>query len=118
MRLRFLELQESDKEAQKIRVEEPKSDYEEVDGVLHHQRLPLVPEVIQTELISRHHYNPLIRHFGINKTRELVGRKYYWTSLKRDVESYVQGYDDCLTLKAVCHKPYGELQSLLIPTHG
>ena len=46
MHLRLSELQESDDEAQKIRMEGLKSDYKEVDGVLHHQGLHFVPEVI------------------------------------------------------------------------
>ena len=117
MRLRLSELQESDNEAQKIRAEGPKDDYEEVDGVLHYQGLPFVPEAIRTELISRHHDDPLAGHFGIDKTRELIGRKYYWPSLRKDVESYVRGCDVCLASKAVRHKPYGDLQSLPVPTH-
>ena len=117
MRLRLSELQESDDEARKIRAEGPKDDYEEVDGVLHHQGLPFVPEAIRTELISRHHDDPLAGHFGIDKTRELIGRKYYWPSLRRDVESYIQRCDVCLTQKTVRHKPYGDLQSLPVPTH-
>ena len=117
MRLRLSELQESDDETRKIREEGLKNDYKEVDGVLHHQGLPFVPEAIRTELISRHHDDPLVGHFGIEKTRELIGRKYYWPSLRRDVESYVRGCDVCLTLKAVRHKLYGDLQSLPIPTH-
>ena len=68
-------------------------------------------------MISCHHNDPLAGHFGIDKTRELVGRKYYWPSLRRDVESYVRGCDVCLASKAVRHKPYGDLQSLPIPTH-
>ena len=68
-------------------------------------------------MISRHHDDPLVGHFGIDKTRELIGRKYYWPSLRRDVESYVRGCDVCLALKAVKLKPDGNLQSLLIPTH-
>ena len=47
----------------------------------------------------------------------LVGRKYSWSSLRKDVESYVRGCDVCLTSKAVRHKPYGDLQSLPVPTH-
>ena len=117
MRLRLSELQESDDKAQKIRAEGLKSDYKEVDGVLHHQGLPFVPEAIRTELISRHHNDPLIGHFGIDKTRELVGRKYYWLSLRKDVKSYVWRCDVCLPLKTVRHKPYCDLQSLSIPTH-
>ena len=117
MRLRLLELQESDNKARKIRAEGLKSDYEEVDEVVHHQRLPFVPETIRTELISRHHNDSLAGHFGIDKTRVLVGRKYYWPSLRKDVKSNVWRYDVCLTSKTVCHKPYEDLQSLPVPIH-
>ena len=85
--------------------------------MLHHQGFSYVPEIIQTELISRHHDDPLAGHFGIEKTQELLSRKYYWPTLRRDVEDYVKGCDVCLASKAVRHKPYGDLQSLPIPTH-
>ena len=76
MRLRLQELQETDSEAQELR--QQKADgYEEIDDILHHQGLPFVPKAIQTELISRHHDDPLAGHFGIKKTCELLGRKYY-----------------------------------------
>ena len=68
-------------------------------------------------MISRHHDDFLVRYFGINKTRELAGRKYYWPSLRRNIKNYVRRCDVCLTSKAVCYKPYGNLQSLPIPTH-
>ena len=45
MRLRLAELQKSDKEAQKIRAEDLDR-YKDVDGVLHYQGLPFVPEII------------------------------------------------------------------------
>ena len=76
MRLRLAKLQESDKEARKVRAE-GRDGYKEIDEVLHHQGLPFVPEIIWTELISRHHDNLLAGHFDINKTRKLIGRKYY-----------------------------------------
>ena len=37
--------------------------------------------------------------------------------LRHDVEDYVKGCNVCLASKAVRHKPYGDLQSLPIPTH-
>ena len=77
MRLKLSELQESDDETRRIRAEGLKNDYEGVDGILYHQGLSFVPEAIQIELISRHHDDPLIGHFGIDKTKNLVGRKYY-----------------------------------------
>ena len=117
MRLRLSELQESDDEAQKIRAEGLKNGYEEVEGILHHQGLFFVPGSIRTELISRHHDDPLAEHFGIHKIKDLISRKYYWLSLRRDIEDNVKGYDVCLGSKAIRHKPYGDLQSLSIPTH-
>ena len=116
IRLRLVKLQESNNEAQRVRAE-GRDRYKEIDRVLHYQGLPFVSEVIRTELISRHHDDPLAGHFGIDKTRELIGRKYYRPSLRKDVEAYVKGCNVCLALKAVKHKPYGDLQALPVPTH-
>ena len=116
MRLRLTKLQESDEKAQKIRAE-GLDEYEDVDGVLQHQMLPFVPEIIQIELISRHHNDFLAGYFIIDKTSEIISRKYYWPNLRKNVEAYVKGCDVCLALKAVRDKPYGKLQALPVPTH-
>ena len=118
MRLRLQELQEENKQAQKLRLEQPiKDGWEDIDGVLYHQGLPYVPEIIRTELMSRHHNNLLAGHFGIEKIRKLVAWKYYWPTLRHDVDNYVKGCDVCLASKAVRHKLYGDLQSLPVPTY-
>ena len=116
IRLRLQELQETDSKAQKLRQQGGKG-YKEVNGVLHHQGLSFVPEAIRIELISRHHDNPLADYFGIEKTRELLARKYYWPTLRHNVEAYVKGCDVCLASKALRLKPYSNLQSLPVPTH-
>ena len=87
MRLRFSELQENDKERKLLRGAAglPKG-WKDIEGVLQYQGLPYVPEIIRSKVISCHHNNLLVGHFGIDKTRELVGRKYYWPSLKKDVK--------------------------------
>ncbi len=115
--MRLPELQNDDKEAMKLRSEGLPEGWEDIEQVLHYQGLPYVPKVIRSELISRHHDDPLVGHFGIEKTRELIARKYYWPTLRQDVETYVKGCDVCLAAKAVHHKPYGDLQSLPILTH-
>ena len=118
MRLRLSELQENDKEAKLLRGSASFSeDWKDVNGVLQYEGLPYIPEIIRSEVISRHHNDLLVGHFGIDKTRELVGQKYYWPSLIRDVESYIQGCDVCLALITVRHKPYDDLKSLPIPTY-
>ena len=73
MRLRLQELQDKDKQAQKLKAEQPVKDgWEDINSVLYHQGLLYIPEIIRTELISRYHDNPLAGYFGIDKTREFV----------------------------------------------
>ena len=69
------------------------------------------------ELISCHHNNLLGGHFAIKKTCKLLARNYYWKTLCHNVEAYIKGCDICLASKTVCHKSYGDLQLLPIPTH-
>ena len=118
MILQLSNLQKKNEETKRLRgsagLLENRKDVEEV---LQYQRLPYVPEIIRSEVISRHHNDLLAGYFGIDKTRELVRRKYYWPSRRKDVENYVRGYDVCLTSKAIHHKPYGDLQSLLVLTY-
>ena len=117
MRLRLSELQDNDEEAKALRVADLPKDWEDVKGVLQYQVLPYVPDIIRYEIISCHHNDPLAGHFEINKTRKLIGRKYYWLSLRKNVKFYVRGCDVCLASKAVCLKPYGDLELLLVPIH-
>ena len=116
MRLKLQELQEVDSKTQKLEQQKANS-YKEIDDIFHYQSLLFVPKAIQIELISRHYNNPLAGHFGIEKTCKLLAQKYYWSTLCHNVEAYVKGCDICLASKAVCHKPYGDLQSLPILTH-
>ena len=85
MRLRLVELQTEDGQAQKIRAEELAGNLEDFNRILHHQSLPYISEIIRTELISRYHNDLLAGHFGIKKTQELVIRKYYWETLRHNV---------------------------------
>ena len=114
MRLRLQELQETDSEAQKLR---SKKGYKEVKRVLHHQGLLFVPKAIQTKLISRHHNNLLAGYFDIKKTYKLLAQKYLWPSLRHNIQTYVKDCDVCLASKVVRHKPYDDLQFLIVPTH-
>ena len=114
MRFRLQELQKTNSEAQKLR---SKEGYKKVKGVIYHQGLLFVPKAIQTKLISRYHNDSLAGHFGIKKTCELLAQKYFWPSWRHNVEVNVKGCDMCLASKAVKHKPYGDFQSLLIPTY-
>ncbi len=94
-----------------------KEGWEEVNEVLYFQDLSYVSKIIYTELISWHHKDLLFGHFGIEKIQELVAQKYYWSILHHNVKTYVKSCDIYLTSNTVRHKPYGDLQSLPMPTH-
>ena len=110
MRLRLSKLQDNDEEAKLLRgfvgfLEE----WEDVERVFQYQRLLYVLEIICFMVISCQHNDFLTERFGCDKTSELVSRKYYWPSLKKDVKTYIKGCDICLASKAVRHKFYGDL---------
>lgn len=46
-----------------------------------------------------------------------MNQKYYWANLRKDIKFYIKRYDVYLTSKMVRYKPYGDFQSLPIPTH-
>ena len=92
-------------------------DLEDVERVLQYQELPYVLEIIRSKIISCHHSDFVVEHFGINKTIKLVSQKYYWSSLEKDIETYVWGCNVGLTSKAIHHNSYGDLQSLLVPIY-
>ncbi len=46
-------------------------------------------------LIHAHHDSPVYGHPGINKTNQLVGRRYWWPNMQKDVMEYVKGCADC-----------------------
>ncbi|SJL03598.1 uncharacterized protein ARMOST_06955 [Armillaria ostoyae] len=52
------------------------------------------------EVISCCHDHITVGHPGIEKTKELVLRDYWWPKLKRDMEAYIQGCETCARTKA------------------
>lgn len=118
MRLQLPELQQSDKETQRIKAARRlQKGWENIDRVLYHQSLAFVLEIICLELINWYHDDPLAGYFGIDKTRELITKKYYQPILRYNVKAYMKSCNTCLASKVICHKPYKNLQSLSVLTH-
>ena len=87
------------------------------DDLLRYKGLLYVPNdsALRQELISRCHDDPLIGHFGAEKTLELLRRKYHWANIAEQARSYVRTCDICQRTKAPKHRPYGLLKSLPFP---
>lgn len=77
------------------------SPWQERGGVVHWNDLLYVPNepTLRERILQEHHDHPLAGHPGIRRTRDLIMDKYYWPSLRRDIERYVRGCDTCQKVK-------------------
>ena len=70
---------------------------------------------LYTCILQYNHDHILARHFGQNKTLELVCHRYFWPSLYADVQQFCKSCVICMQSKPQHHKPYGSLKQLPIP---
>ena len=70
---------------------------------------------LRTRVLQYNHDHILTRHFGQNKTLELVHHRYSWPSLHANIQQFCKSYVTCMQSKPQCHKPYGSLKQLPIP---
>lgn len=78
MRLRLPELQEYNPEAKKLKSTDLPEIWEDIKYVLWYQALKYGLEIIFFKIISCYHNNLLAGYFGIDKSKKLVARKYFW----------------------------------------
>ena len=74
--------------------------------------IPNDPE-IRTLLISEAHDSPLVGHFGVDKTLELVQRHWHWRGIQNDVRDYVRSCLVCQRSKTFPAKPPGQLHPIV-----
>jgi hypothetical protein len=76
----------------------------------------VVPEdsELRTRVIREMHDIPMAGHRGVRKTQELVGRQFWWPTLRQDVAEYVSTCDLCQRMKSCNQKKAGLLQPLAI----
>ena len=88
------------------------------DGILLYKGRMVVPNQrsLVHELVRLHHDEQSAGHWGVQKTLELLQRKFKWEGMQQDVEEYVQTCPVCQGNAAPKHKPYGQLSPLLQPS--
>ena len=91
---------------------------EEHDGCLYdaYGRL-YVPDsnILQMEIIQKHHDSPVAEHPGYEKTIELLQCNYWWPGMATLVKDYIARCDTCQRFKGSNWAPAGLLQPLPIP---
>jgi hypothetical protein len=58
-------------------------------GLVYLRNLIYIPDCMRTEVIKRHHDDPMCGHIGIEKTAELILRNYYFLNMRRKVQNYI-----------------------------
>lgn len=70
---------------------------------------------VKQELLKIHHDDPFGGHYGVDRTLDLLRRKYYWDRMRKDVKDHVETCGVCQRVRTPRRKPYGQLASLPIP---
>jgi hypothetical protein len=81
------------------------------DGLLYGPNGPAWFQVLQVR-----HDVLVVKHFGFNKTMELMFRNYWWPQFWKYVKEFVGSYDVCAQAKNSRHRPHGLFQPL--PIHA
>jgi transposase InsO family protein len=72
-------------------------------------------ESLRRQILSEFHDVPYRGHLGMTKTCELVGRQFWWPSLRKDSNDYVRDCEVCQRNKPAQFKGKGLLQPLPVP---
>ena len=85
-----------------------------VDNIYYSKNRLFVPTKLIPRVLRKCHDDLLAGHPGSQKTYHLISRSYWWPSLQRNVNDYVQSCDVCSRAKPICMKPAGLLHPLPI----
>ncbi|KAK3516799.1 hypothetical protein QTP70_023674 [Hemibagrus guttatus] len=87
------------------------------DGRLHpcidYRGLNVIMQVIQWV-----HEVPSSGHPGIHRSTQLMQRRFWWPSLRQDVERYIRSCSTCAQTPVSCQLPEGLLEPLPTPQHS
>ncbi|KAI2667790.1 Transposon Tf2-6 polyprotein [Labeo rohita] len=76
-----------------------------------------VPNTLRQEVLQWGHDSTLAGHQGVQRTINFIGRAFWWRTLRRDVQEYVQACNICARSKNPNTPSTGELQPLPVPKH-
>ena len=79
-----------------------------------HKRI-CVPVSIRPDLLHEFHDSPISGHVGIDKTRAMLSREYYWRRMDKDIIAYINSCDTCQHSKPTNLAPAGLARALPIP---
>ena len=81
------------------------------DGIGDHMQL-LVPSALKRDVLCQMHDSLVSGHLGCKKTNQKILQKFYWYSLKEDVNGHIRKCDVCQADKKPAKTPRASLGSL------
>jgi hypothetical protein len=86
-----------------------------MNGLLYYQELHYIPDgLCRLRILQSRHDFPTVRHFGFNKTMELISCDFWWPQMWKTVKDYITTCDVCSRSKVPRHHSYGLLRLLSI----
>lgn len=76
----------------------------------------MVPKATRRDVLEQVRTSPLARHPGIQRTLDLVGLRFWWPDLAKDVAQFVRDYRDCARCKASRVPKAGRYSTVRIST--
>ena len=88
------------------------------NGILLYRGRLVVPnqQSLIHKLLRLHHNKPTAGHWGVQKTMELLQRKFKWEGIRSNIKEYIQIYPIYQGNNAPKHKPYSKLEPLPQPS--
>jgi hypothetical protein len=62
------------------------------------------PEEVRQDILAVYHDAPTAGHPGVWKTQQMLGRDYWWPTMRKDVAAYVKGCLRCQATKTITHR--------------
>ena len=75
----------------------------------------MFPHELRQQILVENHDVPTAGHVGINRTVDLIKRKYWWRGIWSDVVAYVRSCPVCQLTKSDNLKKAGEMQPIPLP---
>ena len=88
-----------------------------INKILYYHSLLFVSKAIYIKLISFYYNNPLADHIDIEKTYDLLEKKYYRPTFWYNIKVYIKSFNIYLVSKIARYKFYNDFQSLLVPIY-
>ncbi len=65
-----------------------------------------------TEVLRRHHNDPITEHFSAKRTLEFVSRKYYWPGMLHEMKAFTRACSTCQRICPMPHRPHESMEPL------